>query len=214
MSTQLPYHTNRPPSSSFCCSFSFYRNQHLVFLTSSRGDSLHRQHAAASSAAASVSSSSSLQKQNANNHPTADVEDVTKRAAQLEANNAALHAALSSKNAHIAMLEERILKMSVELASSRAREDEQKLIYRRRATQVQVDNIMSPSEDDNDGDILLQDGLVIPKPVRNTKRTGRLRRRGSSRGSSVSPCSDDQAAADVVALANNESCWLLLLLRN
>jgi hypothetical protein len=53
------------------------------------------------------------------------------RIAELEATNATLRKALSSKNAHIAMLEEKLLTMSVELASSRAREDEQNLMFRR-----------------------------------------------------------------------------------
>ncbi len=57
-------------------------------------------------------------------------DDTTRRIAQLEATNTALREALASKNAHIAMLEEKILKMSVELASSRAREDEQNLMLR------------------------------------------------------------------------------------
>ena len=53
------------------------------------------------------------------------------RIGELEATNATLRKALSSKNAHIAMLEEKLLTMSVELASSRAREDEQNLMFRR-----------------------------------------------------------------------------------
>ena len=65
---------------------------------------------------------------NKNTHIQAPAADV--RIAQLETTNAALREALSSKNAHIAMLEEKILKMSVELASSRAREDEQNLMLR------------------------------------------------------------------------------------
>eukprot|EP00984_Skeletonema_dohrnii_P022371 scaffold11504_cov125-Skeletonema_dohrnii-CCMP3373.AAC.1 len=54
-----------------------------------------------------------------------------RRIAKLEAINAALRKELPSKNAHIAMLEERITNMSVDLASSRAREDEQCLMLRR-----------------------------------------------------------------------------------
>eukprot|EP00984_Skeletonema_dohrnii_P022093 scaffold11206_cov89-Skeletonema_dohrnii-CCMP3373.AAC.5 len=59
--------------------------------------------------------------------------DAMRRLAELEATNTALREALSSKNAHIAMLEERISNMSVELASSRAREDEQNLMLRQSA---------------------------------------------------------------------------------
>jgi len=121
-----------------------------------------------------------------NNHPTdVDIDAATRRIAQLEATHAKLREAIVAKNSHIAMLEEKLLEMSVELASSRAREDEQNLMYRR-STQV---DIMS-SEDDG-GNFVIPDGLV-PKPVRNSKRRGR--RRGSSRWSSasVSPCPDDQ----------------------
>ena len=56
------------------------------------------------------------------------------RIGELEATNATLREALSSQTAHIAMLEEKLLTMSVELASSRAREDEQNLMLRRRST--------------------------------------------------------------------------------
>ena len=129
---------------------------------------------------------SSNQKSNNNYHPT----DATKRMLQLEATNAALQTALSSKNAHITMLEERLLKMSVEFASSRASEDEQNLKYRR-STQA------------DDGIIMMvpttSDAGIFPNPIRNTKISGR-RRRGS-RGSSVSPCPTDhqvQAAADLI----------------
>jgi len=54
-----------------------------------------------------------------------------RRIAKLEAINAALRKELPSKDKHIAMLEERITNMSVDLASSRAREDEQCLMLRR-----------------------------------------------------------------------------------
>eukprot|EP00986_Skeletonema_menzelii_P009415 scaffold4281_cov167-Skeletonema_menzelii.AAC.2 len=64
--------------------------------------------------------------------------DAIRRIAELEAINDTLREALSSKNAHIAMLEERLLTMSIELASSRAREDEQNLIIRRRSSQVSM----------------------------------------------------------------------------
>jgi hypothetical protein len=116
-----------------------------------------------------------MTKNQQNSHPT----DATKRIAQLEASNAALQAALTSKTAHITMLEERLLTMSVELASSRAREDEQKLMYRRSKQQV----VDGSSVDDESAII----NGHVPKPVRNGRR-----RRGSC-GSSVSPCSDDQA---------------------
>jgi len=70
--------------------------------------------------------------------------DASKRLAALEATNAALREALSSKNAHIAMLEDTILTMSVELASSRAREDEHSMKLRQ-STQISV----MPGDDDN-----------------------------------------------------------------
>eukprot|EP00985_Skeletonema_marinoi_P021075 scaffold12740_cov153-Skeletonema_marinoi.AAC.6 len=70
--------------------------------------------------------------------------DASKRLAALEATNAALREALSSKNAQIAMLEDTILTMSVELASSRAREDEHSMMLRQ-STQVS----MMPGDDDN-----------------------------------------------------------------
>ncbi len=53
------------------------------------------------------------------------------RIAELEAINLALRAELPSKNKRIAMLERRISNMSVDLASSRAREDETTLMLRR-----------------------------------------------------------------------------------
>ena len=69
-----------------------------------------------------------------------------RRIAQLEAENALLHQRMSAKDSHIAMLEDRLLKMSVELASSRAREDEQHLFYRlqhRNHQQLQKQMIIS-----------------------------------------------------------------------
>ena len=69
-----------------------------------------------------------------------------RRIAQLEAENALLHQRMSAKDSHIAMLEDRLLKMSVELASSRAREDEQHLFYRlqhRKHQQLQKQMIIS-----------------------------------------------------------------------
>eukprot|EP00986_Skeletonema_menzelii_P003819 scaffold1251_cov87-Skeletonema_menzelii.AAC.1 len=68
--------------------------------------------------------------------------DAIRRIAELEAINDTLREALSSKNAHIAMLEERLLTMSIELASSRAREDEQNLLLRRRSSQVSMHNYL------------------------------------------------------------------------
>jgi len=68
------------------------------------------------------------------------------RIAELEAINLALRAELPSKNKRIAMLEEKLSTMSVDLASSRAREDKQRLLIRR----LSQDSAMS----ENDGDIL------------------------------------------------------------
>mmetsp|Transcript_23037 Transcript_23037/g.35373 ORF Transcript_23037/g.35373 Transcript_23037/m.35373 type:complete len:143 (-) Transcript_23037:479-907(-) len=69
-----------------------------------------------------------------------------KRIAALHATITALQEVLSFKNAHIAMLEERLLNMSVELASSRAREDEQNLMSRQSA-QVSQDSTISEEDD-------------------------------------------------------------------
>eukprot|EP00985_Skeletonema_marinoi_P029183 scaffold27074_cov256-Skeletonema_marinoi.AAC.1 len=82
--------------------------------------------------------------------------DASKRLAALEATNTALREALSSKNAHIAMLEDRISNISVELASSRAREDEHSMKLRQ-STQVSMmpgddDNIVLPADLINDTD--------------------------------------------------------------
>jgi len=74
--------------------------------------------------------------------------DATERIAQLEASNAALREALVSKNSHISMLEERLLNMSVELASSRAREDEQYLVNRQ--SQISQVSMMSEAYDPAD----------------------------------------------------------------
>ena len=63
--------------------------------------------------------------------------------AALEATNATLRAEVSSQAAHIAMLEEKLLTMSVELASSRAREDEQNLMLRRQQLSSSQVTIMS-----------------------------------------------------------------------
>ncbi|KAL7491191.1 hypothetical protein ACHAWT_000743 [Skeletonema menzelii] len=69
-----------------------------------------------------------------NKRQSSHTADASRRIAELEATNVSLREALSSKTAHIAMLEERLLTMSIELASSRAREDEQNLLLRRRST--------------------------------------------------------------------------------
>lgn len=77
---------------------------------------------------------------------------------ELEASNNALRQVLSFKESHIAMLEERLLNMSYELASSRAREDERNLLLRRSAQSSQCskiseeDNFMNPADlvDDSD----------------------------------------------------------------
>lgn len=66
--------------------------------------------------------------------------------AALEATNATLRAEVSSQAAHIAMLEEKLLTMSVELASSRAREDEQNLMLRRQQ-QLSSSQVTIMSED-------------------------------------------------------------------
>ena len=124
-------------------------------------------------------------------HPT-DA-DASKRLAALEATNAALREALSSKNAHIAMLEDRLLTMSVELASSRAREDEQNLMLRQSTGQVVSQEVimMSEEDDDHDDDKMNIPDNLVPNPVRNGRR-----RRGSRGSSAVSPCPDNSAAID------------------
>ncbi len=81
---------------------------------------------------------------------------------ELEASNNALRQILSFKKSRIAMLEERLLNMSLELASSRAREDEQNLLLRRSAqlqgstmseSELEEENFMIPADvvDDSDG---------------------------------------------------------------
>ena len=61
-----------------------------------------------------------------------------KRIEELEATNASLKKDLSSNNTHIDMLEEKILTISVALASSRAREDEHNLMIRRQFSQASM----------------------------------------------------------------------------
>lgn len=75
---------------------------------------------------------------------------------ELEASNNALRQILSFKKSRIVMLEERLLNMSFELASSRAREDEQNLLLRRSA-QLQG-SMMSESE-------LEEENFMIPADV-------------------------------------------------
>jgi myosin heavy subunit len=62
--------------------------------------------------------------------------------AKLEAINLAHRAELSAKNERIAVLEEKISTMSVDLASSRAREDKQRMLIRR----LSQDSAMSESD--------------------------------------------------------------------
>jgi hypothetical protein len=93
--------------------------------------------------------------------------------ARLEATNAVLRAELSYKNSHIAMLEEKLFKMSVELASSHhARKDGQKLIHRR-STQVTM-----MSEDDDD--------FMVPADLMDDSSTSAQVRQISSSSSSSS----------------------------
>ena len=61
-----------------------------------------------------------------------------KRIEELEATNASLKKDLSSNSTHIDMLEEKILTISVELASLRAREDEHNLMIRRQFSQTSM----------------------------------------------------------------------------
>jgi len=134
-----------------------------------------------------------MTKHQSSSHPA----DASRRIAELEAINDTLREALSSKNAHIAMLEERLLTMSIELASSRAREDEQNLIIRRKSTGTgqEVSRVSMMSLEDESDNVVIPDEFV-PSPVRNMKKNGRRRR--NSRSSSVSPCPavTDSAAID------------------
>mmetsp|Transcript_2859 Transcript_2859/g.4166 ORF Transcript_2859/g.4166 Transcript_2859/m.4166 type:complete len:322 (+) Transcript_2859:100-1065(+) len=129
---------------------------------------------------------------NGHHQPTHPTDASSKRIAALEATNAALREALSSKNAHIAMLEDKILTISVELASSRAREDEQNLMLRQSIGQVVSQEVimMSEEDDDHDDNMNIPDSLV-PNPVRNGRR-----RRGSRGSSAISPCPDNSATID------------------
>ena len=87
-----------------------------------------------------------------------------RRIAQLEAENALLHQRMSAKDSHIAMLEDRLLKMSVELASSRAREDEQHLFYRH---QQQQKTTAAAEADDHKHAL-----FSTPPPVKRNSRRG------------------------------------------
>ena len=99
--------------------------------------------------------------------------DVTseQHVAQLEATNAALRAELSSKESYIAMLEERLLKMSVELASSRAREDEQHLMMYRRRSSLPLPAAAQDFVPD----------AVMPRPMWNNKSDRHSRRSSSEK---------------------------------
>lgn len=74
--------------------------------------------------------------------------------AQLEAIRISLLDELDSKKSYIATLEDRLLNMSVELASSRTREDEQLVLLHRRSTQLSYESddddlsVTVPDEDD------------------------------------------------------------------
>jgi len=98
-----------------------------------------------------------------------------RRLAALEATNTALREALSSKNSHIAMLEDRISNMSVELASSRAREDEHSMKLRQ-STQVG----MMPGDDDN---IVLPADLIDDTDSKSASSPARISSLSSSSSS-------------------------------
>eukprot|EP00574_Skeletonema_japonicum_P008809 CAMPEP_0201734816 /NCGR_PEP_ID=MMETSP0593-20130828/35380_1 /ASSEMBLY_ACC=CAM_ASM_000672 /TAXON_ID=267983 /ORGANISM="Skeletonema japonicum, Strain CCMP2506" /LENGTH=371 /DNA_ID=CAMNT_0048228249 /DNA_START=110 /DNA_END=1225 /DNA_ORIENTATION=+ len=165
---------------------------------------------------------------NKNTHIQAPAADV--RIAQLEATNAALREALSSKNAHIAMLEERLLNMSVELASSRAREDEQNLMLRRYryasvgqvvVSQEVVGIAPAPVEDvdsnnNNDKKMIAavhpppppeksKSSSLVPNPVRNKKHGRRRRKSGSSAVSPYPTVLVDQAASSSTSSCTNNN---------
>lgn len=81
---------------------------------------------------------------------------------ELEVINASLREELSSSNSHIAMLEEKILDMSIELASTRAREDEHNLMIRRRLSQVSM-----MSEDDGNSNRAPTSAELIDDSIRS-----------------------------------------------
>ena len=93
-------------------------------------------------------------------------EEDKRRITQLEAENALLHQRISAKDSHIAMLEDRLLKMSVELASSRAREDEQHLFYRQQQQQQQKTTAVAEADDHKYA------LFSTPLPVRRNSRRG------------------------------------------
>eukprot|EP00984_Skeletonema_dohrnii_P022096 scaffold11206_cov89-Skeletonema_dohrnii-CCMP3373.AAC.8 len=99
--------------------------------------------------------------------------DAMMRLAELEATNTALREALSSKNSHIAMLEDRISSISVELASSRAREEEKSLVLRQ-STQV---SSMMPGDDDN---IVLPAELIDDTDSKSASSPARISSSSSS----------------------------------
>lgn len=110
-----------------------------------------------------------------NNKHNIDIE-TTGHVAQLEAANANLRADLSSKESYIAMLEERLLKMSIELASSRAAEDEQHLMYRRRHSSPS-----QPPPPPAAAKEFVPDPVVSIKPIRDKhKGSSHIQRRRSS----------------------------------
>ena len=99
--------------------------------------------------------------------------------AALEATNATLRAEVSSQAAHIAMLEEKLLTMSVELASSRAREDEQNLMFRRQQLSSSQVTIMSEDSERSLGSGMGVSGL-IGNIFNNLDRSDRSEGRRSS----------------------------------
>ena len=144
-----------------------------------------------------------------------------RRIAQLEAENALLHQRMSAKDSHIAMLEDRLLKMSVELASSRAREDEQHLFYRQQ--QQQKATAAVAEADDH------KHALFSTPPVRRNSRRGGaagiisniIRLDRSERSLDKSDLSHDLSvdfpsslpAADDGGLQQRSSLWSVLLTR-
>src|SRR6056300_219206 len=92
-------------------------------------------------------------------------EDKMRITQELEAENALLRQRISTQESHIAMLEDRLLKMSVELASSRAREDEQHLLYRQQ--QQQLKTTAAAEADDHKHTL-----FSTPPARRNSRRGG------------------------------------------
>jgi hypothetical protein len=101
--------------------------------------------------------------------------------ARLETTNVTLQAELSSKESYIAILEERLLKLSVELASSRASEDEQNLMYRRRrSSSSSQQQLVLPEKEKAAEKDFVPNQVVHIKPTRNKNSTSRSNRRRSS----------------------------------